>query len=605
MPFDDMIMKPIFKRVTIRKLMSFDTEDDTHGNIIIGNIFDGEKNYWYETQDEFMDHIRDISNKYGKQRVYLVATNLEYDMINSFKGYYNRIDLMYAGRLINFKVKDSNIYGMDSLNHYKDGIKAQGERLGMNKLKVDVKNLKKDSIENVKSYNAQDTKICLAAMDLHQKSINTFGGELRDTAAGTALNLFRRKFLHQNIRRPEDEDLEFMKQGYYGGRVEIFNMELRSDDKYKIRYYDINSLYPDVMLNNSFPDPNTIYHGKSIEAEGVSEVEIEYLKPESVYIPYLPYKYAFKKNGSIRLMFPVGKLYGTWSNFELRYAINHNLIRINKLIRSVNFEKSEYYFKDYMEYMYAERKRYKQGKDLLSVYMSNTTKLYMNSLYGKFFEHVDSDATTCDSDGIISIEPKENYWPAHSNGIWSLMTTAYARTKEYEGLKKIVDKGGQLGYCDTDCAVYKGNDGILTVSNEIGDFKQEGTYKYARFYLPKTYLLVDENNEAFITAKGIPSNNSPEDEGAYYFIKEGFGGNMEDPLKINKKYKYKLEFLKNGKTTVKAPVRFKESFRSIKYKNKPNVWRDKEKYMKALYLKRVVLKNGDTRPFIMMDDKLV
>lgn len=128
-----MVLKPIHSEIKKRNLVSFDTEDNTQGDMIYGNVYDGKQHIPFETPGEFLSIVRDLSLKHGRTKVTLCATNLEYDMVNAFKGYYNRLDLMYAGRLINFTVKDSNVRGLDTLNHYQEGVKKQGERLGIKK----------------------------------------------------------------------------------------------------------------------------------------------------------------------------------------------------------------------------------------------------------------------------------------------------------------------------------------------------------------------------------------------------------------------------------------------------------------------------------------
>ena len=612
------VLKPINSKIRAKNIVSFDTEDDGCGNMVYGNIYDGKEHKPYETPAEFLGLVRDLGLKSGRTKVVMVATNLEYDMVNSFKGYYNRLDLMYAGRLINFTVKESNVRGIDSLNHYPEGVKKQGENIGIEKMDIKIKEIIKGS-KKMQTYCNRDAEITYKRMQQHQQAVIKMGAEMRDTAAGTAMNLFRRKYLVENITRPDDETLDFMKLGYYGGRCEIFNIEGIAEGDKKLLYYDINSLYPKVMKNNLFPNPNSIYKARDIDADGVSDCLIEYRSPDSVYVPYLPVKHRFKrvKEGlrsleglfsgktyeSTKLMFPVGKFRGVWTNFELRYAINKGLINVLKVYKSVNFKESLPYFRQYMGDLYTMRKQYQGQNDLEGKSMEKIIKLFMNSLYGKFFEHVDSEAYICDETGIIEVNPKDNYYPAHANGIWAMYTTAYARTDEYEGLLQVHDAGGKLLYCDTDCIQYIGNEGILKVSKELGDFKLEGKFKYGRYYLPKSYILVDEDNIGKAVAKGIPQFNDEDDCVTFDEFLSGFGGYKES-FKMDKKFRHRMEFLKNGYVVVKKPVRFKESARSIEYRGKANVWRDMPKKMQSVYMKRVILKNGDTRPYILKDGEL-
>ncbi len=579
--------------IKYRNIWGFDTEDNTKGEMIYGSFYDGKNFYGFKTPHDVMDLSRKISDKYGKTKIHLAATNLEYDMNNAFKGYYDRIDIMYGMKLINFRVKESNIYAFDTLNHYKESVAKQGERLGLNKIKYKFTPESLKYSQKLIDYNHQDSLITRTSAVEFQKAVNEFGAEMRDTIAGTSLNLFRRRFLPFEINSTPDDVLDFLKQGYYGGRCEIINFEGIADETGDILYYDINSLYPDVMSNNDFPDPNSrVMNQKSIDAEGVSECDIEVF---DTYLPYLPYKMQLPDK-TFRLMFPIGKLHGCWSNFELRYALEHKLIKIHKIYKSVNYTKSGPYFKPYMEFMYNQRMRYPDRNSP----MNQAAKLFMNSLYGKFFEHVDSEGLLCDSGGIIEISKKENYYPVHTNGIWSIHTTAKARTKLYEGAQAVIKKHGEknLYYYDTDSLMYKGRPGVLDEGKKIGQWKLEGKFKYAKYYLPKTYLMVDENNEAKITAKGIPLDKETED--IQNIVLNGFGG-YDESFKIPLKFKYRLDFIQGDKVMINKPVKFKESYRLLDYKNKQNVWREVPRRMIQAYSKRRVNIYNETLPIKRKD----
>jgi hypothetical protein len=587
---DKKYLYPIFSKIKKRTFLAFDTEDDSRGNMILGNIFDGEKHYFYKTPDNFMEILGFLKKKYNQKKIYLVATNLEYDMINSFRGYYDQLELLYSGKLINFRIKGTNIYGFDSYNHYKESIETQGERLNFEKIKIDTKNLKDKSIVDIKKYNARDTEILYKSMDLYQKSLNTIGCELKDTIAGSAMNLFRRNFLSEKIKKIDDNDLIFFKRGYYGGRTEIFNLKLEQDYKSDIKYIDINSLYPSVMYDNYFPVPESKIYEKSIDKEGMSEVEIEYIGEP--YIPFLPYHRQTKTKGIYSLIFPIGKFSGVYTNFSLRYGVSKGIIRINKIIKSINFTENLKYFENYVDELYRMRKNFKKSETPESAYMSTTIKLLLNSLYGKFFEKIDGEKYYCDKNGIIKSEKTESYYPNHTNGIWSCYITDLARIKEYEGLINLYNNNHKIGYCDTDSIIYKGDFKGINISDELGDFKNEGNYKYARFYLPKTYILVDKNNELTITAKGIPTDKNPVENELYKFMNEF--DDFYESVKFLKKDFHKLEFIQKGVARFKKPVKFRESYKSINLK--ANYWREVEKNFLKNYDKRIILKNGETRP---------
>jgi hypothetical protein len=138
----------------------------------------------------------------------------------------------------------------------------------------------------------------------------------------------------------------------------------------------------------------------------------------------------------------------------------------------------------------------------------------------------------------------------------------------------------------------------LDEGKKMGQWKLEGKFKYAKYYLPKTYLMVDENNEAKITAKGIPLDKETED--IQNIVLNGFGG-YDESFKIPLKFKYRLDFIQGDKVMINKPVKFKESYRLLDYKNKQNVWREVPRRMIQAYSKRRVNIYNETLPIKRKD----
>lgn len=613
------ILKPVTTPFKSKTFFGFDTEDDTEGNLICGNIYDGNNYYGYANSDDFMQILRRLQNKHKKKKLYVAATNLEYDWVNSAAGYYHRFDLFYTSRLLFAKLKESNITLIDSMNYYPLGVEAQGNILGMKKIKIKVSDLKHEKIEKVDEYNRQDAKITTEFINRFQKMINIIGGELKHTIASTALDIFRRNFLKIDIKRPDDEDLMKIKQAYYGGRTEIFTMESISDKNSMIYEYDKNSMYPDVMKRNKMPDPNSIFYTKGIDYEGVSHVDVTV---KDCYLPYLPYKLKYMKKNvpswaidqylndsydglfddfvhpdMTKLVFPIGELSGWWTNHELRYAESHGLIKIKKLHESINFKRTDTFFTDFVNHLWHKRREYQiayeKTGDKEAELGSYAVKMIMNSLYGKFFERVESQKVICDDMGIIETIKGDTYFPNHSNGIWAVYVTALAKTSVYEGYQSVLKGGGKLLYSDTDSILYNGKRGLLNEGKELGEWKLEGRYKYGRFYLPKTYFLVDEDNIGYVTAKGIPLDRNFLDD--HFYLNDGLEG-FKEHVKLEGIFNYRLCFLKNGRVMVRKPVKFKEASRRVHNRVKPNTWVYVDKTFRSDYTKRVVIEGGETRP---------
>jgi hypothetical protein len=550
--FQATTFRPITNRkIPVKTLASLDTEDDSQGNLISICFYNGKDYKIFYNRYDFIQFIFDYKF-YGK--LFIACCNVEYDIINCFRDYWSEIELFYGNRLIFAKLKGRHVYFIDTLNHYKMSVQAQGEYIGKPKLKFNPEDI---------AYVKRDTEIVYDFVVEYQKRLNKIGCEMKYTIASTALNLFRRNYLHDIIKKIPDETLDILKQAYYGGRTEIFNKKAEGDKDNPIYYWDINSLYPYVMKNNIYPVPDSFFEDKKKELRemGIIYCDVEYINND--YLPYLPVRY----NG--KLMFPLGKLSGYWSLYEINYAVKHKIIRINKVHKVIAYSESGDYFSNYVNDLYTMR----QAVGKSDTFMNLSLKLLMNSLYGKFGEKVESKRVIEKDGFLVDVEIENEYYPVHTNYILSLYTTAYARTVLYENCKKVLDKSGKLLYIDTDSILAQGDniENVLTQGKELGQFKLEGLFKKAEFFLPKAYRLTNLKGEECIKVKGVPSDMG-------------------------------MSFLNDGVATFLKPVRLRESIRRIDKEGfKANKWVSHTKVLKSIYDKRHVLPDGSTRPleFVM------
>lgn len=538
---------PLRRKVFKKRLASVDTEDDGKGNLKSICFYNGKRFWLFYNRFEF---ITFLSHYQTKGKLYIICCNLEYDIINLFRDYWDLIELFYGARLIFAKLRDKKIYFMDSLNHYKLSVANQGEYISLPKLEFNP-----DNPEYVK----RDAEITYQFAVRHQDYLNSIGAEMNYTSASSSLNLFKRMFLTTRIKKIPDEILDMVRNGYYGGRTEIFNLFGRADKNEKIYYYDINSLYPYVMKTFPYPVPDSHYLSNDWVDVGVIHCDIEYV--EDMYIPYFPYRYEGK------LVFPTGRLTGWWTSFELKYALDKKLIRIKKIYKAIGYKQTFNYFSSYVDFLYGMRLKVKDKDKHLDLVL----KIMMNSLYGKFAERVESKKTFSEDGEVLETVLEKVYYPSHSNYIMSVYTTAYARTTLYEGLQDIVDKKGLLYYCDTDSIIYKGKEGLLDVGQELGQYKLEGTFKEAQFYLPKCYRMIDLKGKEYVKVKGVPS-------------------------------KFALEFIKRGYVEFDKPVKLRESMKRVdKDTYKPNVWLKVPKSFNAEYTKRLITQGNETTPIVLCD----
>ena len=258
------------------------------------------------------------------------------------------------------------------------------------------------------------------------------------------------------------------RRAYYGGRTEVFCTHVENG-----YHYDVNSLYPHVMGENAYP----VGYPKCYKAHEAECAWREFLGdvmgfryyeacivtavvhvPKSLHIPPLPVRHAG------RLVFPIGKIKGTWCGVELENAVKHGctVLRVDDIAVWTN---TSYYFTGWVEKM-AERKCNSTGAER-SFY-----KLLQNALYGKFAqrrEQTDIAQWTPDLDRKLHDKHREHTisctelgymveyevkrYAKHMQPHIAAHITANARVLLYNAIMAEQDRGNVVVYTDTDSLV--------------------------------------------------------------------------------------------------------------------------------------------------------
>lgn len=375
------------------------------------------------------------------------------------------------------------------------------------------------------------------------------------TASSQSMEIFRREFQNQSILCTDDNIQNFCRESYFGGRTEVFKQV-----GHNLNLYDINSLYPSAMLKNLPLE----YIGETNTFDGRNGFyRIEAYCPE-MYIPVLPVKTAKGK-----LIFPTGYIKGVYHTSEIIEAMKHGYT-INKVIEGKLFTESNEFFKDYINYWYDQRLKAKKGD-----FYDYTAKLFMNGLYGKFGQKEERKELT--------FEPKtEDYEPWGDLELfekYGLYTETVSRRANFQLvhiaaaitamarcmlLNYLKANERNVYYCDTDSAFLSCE---IKHGSELGQMKLEKSGFSAKFRGPKNYLIKD-NDKLTIKIKGM-------------------NGLKKDNISFE-------NFLECDLVSQKASLgSFKESMRRF---GAPIKMIDRTREVKTPYDKRIVLKNGDTRP---------
>jgi hypothetical protein len=348
-------------------------------------------------------------------------------------------------------------------------------------------------LSELRAYNEQDCRILHAAIRSFENSILDLGGELQKTIASTALNLFRRRFLKQEIQTDESIN-ERSRLAYHASRVEVFEPVCVEAD-----YYDVNSSFPFAM---TFEAPGNVKKRKRKLKEGELGIARAKIQIPECEIPPAPYR-----GKDSRVYFPTGIWEGWFSNVDLE-LIESSGGRIVSVKEAISFEPFSD-LKDYAQTIYDWRKSATDAA--LKVFL----KFLLNSLYGKFgegrqkqkvvinppekfFEYPEREPGGLGREmllpGVHALVEERDI--PHAHVPISMHITSIARRVLYEYLVQ----PEKVYYCDTDGFAVP-NRSRFDTSEELGGLKLEKHIFQAEWAAPKLYAYQEKENGPW-TVKG-------------------------------------------------------------------------------------------------------
>lgn len=475
----------------------------------MAGVFDGERYRWYQSIDGFIDH--ELTHKNRGKWFYAHAGGLaDFQFVITrlkARGFWvqgscsgSSVIIAHICRPVQKRQKDGTwkwVAGkdrwhfVDSYWLIRDSLRNIGKWTG-----VGGKGNENESVDyyadapitELRDYNERDCHILYQGIRLFEDVLYELGGQLRMTQASCAMDLFRRKFLQEDIETNMAVN-DVSRLAYFASRVEV--LSTWCDEAY---YYDVNSSFPFAM---TYPVPGELkgsYRGRpkgDPEDLWMADVEIEV--PDS-YLPPLP----VREGG--RLFFPTGRWRGWYTNVDIEVLLKSGGT-IHKMHESMTF-KPNTDLRDYSLTLYDLRKR---SEGVVKV----VCKHLMNSLYGKFAE------SNLKSEIIVNPPEVKPGWSMMTPGVFihekvvpvphmhvpiAAHVTAIARRTLYN----YMGLSSELHYCDTDgfstCQRYC--DG-----NELGEIKLEKFVRRGRFIQAKVYHLDGYNEKGedlqLIKAKGF------------------------------------------------------------------------------------------------------
>lgn len=506
-----------FKEPKKIKFTTWDIETDSPINpekmILIG-FFNGKDYFQYDNFDNFLgetlkkqyfgyNHYAHFGGKFDF--LWLLDSlrnyNYNYDIID-VNGKILQIEVFknsnarLKGKSINFT--DSYALLPKKLSEITESFKVEHNKISVNFFDTEKENYK-DKWKHWKLFQEYLKYDCLGLYESikeFEKIVNKYGGKINLTIASTSLNIFKNRYLKNYIFSLKDivigKDIfnkpiilkveELIRDYYFGGRTEIFKRYI----EYGF-YYDVNSLYPFVMLQKM-----PISEPKYLRVENINLqkdigmihcTNIEFWKKD--IIPLIPYKLQLKD--STKLIFPMGKFSG-WIDLDLY----RKAIKIGYKIDcdyGIIFD-ADTIFKDFILDFYQLR--------FLNETMKLVAKLIMNSLYGKWAQKRIKEMIIKylgdDEEFLKTLEPyllDENLYKitkeSKSKHIIPSISSHITTLSQLE-LYKYIEKVGynNIYYCDTDSLITTEK---LVTSKNLGDIKLEYEINRGIFLLPKTYYI--------------------------------------------------------------------------------------------------------------------
>lgn len=386
------------------------------------------------------------------------------------------------------------------------------------------------------------------------------------TMASQAMRVFR-TYLKEPIYGLGITESEYCRQGYLGGRTEIFKPFCDAGPLYE---YDVNSLYPYCMSENFFPSGPS-YFTYEFERKKLGIFKAQVTCPSDMYLPCL----GIVRDG--KYIFPTGTFSGYWTTSELLYA--ESLGYKIEVKSGIVFTDKKKLFHDFIKDLYQIRKT--SPKNSVSDIMA---KLLMNSSYGRWGMDPNKENISFEmKEGSEEYETikvgKKNiqlfkepvFLNTFSHVAIAAHVTSYARIHMHRIMAPIAHS---VYYTDTDSIFTTEK---LLESEALGGLKLECIYESAIFLLPKTYYATGKTKHK-IAMKGFDKRKLAN------FTLEDFKNGLEGDL-----HKFKI-------TNEPKFATFKTA---LAQKKLVTMTKKSEKQLRSMYNKRIIFRNNgsfETKP---------
>lgn len=469
------------------------------------------------TIDSFIRNVIDLSKK---DKIVLYSHNLKFDgsfvldyllnngytwdeELKSAQSYCCIIDTRLVFYSISFNTGYNIVELRDSLKKIPSSVEeiAKAWKLPILKGEIDYRlDRPKGYIptDEELAYINNDTEIVARVLkDLYKEGMTCL------TASADALKSFKKSIggndmfdlIYPQLALSVDD---FIRKAYTGG-VCMVAPKYKGVELHDVYCYDVNSMYPSVMLNELMPYGAPVYFKGKYEEDNAYPLCIQHFK---VCMKVKDNKYPSVMR---RIMFRVNteyitdtgvdmvELYLSKPDYELMLR-QYDILDI-EYIDGYKFKGSTAIFRNYITTNY-ELKCNNTGA------IKQLAKLRLNSLYGKFASNPRRSTIQpyLDENGIVKFNVLDHYETEPIYTAVSVFTTAYAHVKLFNAIESNHD---MFVYCDTDSIHTVGKaTGIPIDEQLIGAWKEEKYYYDFKALAQKTYMGIGE--KTYIKVAGAP-----------------------------------------------------------------------------------------------------
>jgi len=475
-----------------------------------------EKNFFYDKND-FTRKVISYCGSNGHFTSYVWAHNTGFDFrvgINTilFNPEFsltivssNPFIINYQNTVIDIEGEDKhyNILFLDTFNFFKTSIEKLGDFFGIKKIDIDFVEYEKRGEEIPEDLLKER---CVNDVMVLYSVLKTLYRQMPNRVKWSSAQLSYSTFKSCLPYVIDKINTDLASKSYHGGRVEVFRR-----DEAEVIKYDVNSMYPYVMLKYGYP--TEIFNGgimiepefdvvKDLVDEGYGYIaDVSLNVPINKYIPLTP----MLREKDKRLIFPVGQFRTVACSPEIDFS------------EVTKFHKVEFYrlgkiFEQFVNKYYPlkqsstgfMREFYKVGI-LNSCYGKFGQKYVKTERYNKYDDKMEFGHLTLeDIEGKFSLlkflggDCYKNIGYGRKNSVAvASFVCSYARKELYNYLRKYEN---EIIYCDTDCFVLPKKI-KLKCDDELGGIKIEGEGK-AQFFTPKIYFF-DKDGKQERKIKGV------------------------------------------------------------------------------------------------------